>query len=476
MADIQTDTKAEREKRLVALSSVIAAIFLTSFKLTIGLLTRSLGILSEAAHSGLDLVAAGVTLFAVRASDRPADADHPYGHGKVENFSALIETLLLFITCGWIIYEATQRLFFQTIEVKVSYWSFIVMGLSIAIDLTRSRALMKAAKKHGSQALEADALHFSTDVWSSAVVIAGPIAVSIGELIKSSNPGMASWFFRSDAIAALGVSGIVIYVSVNMGSRSIRTLMDSAPIGINAAVERVVTSIPGVIAVDRIRSRQSGPSVFVDMTLAVSRTASLEEAHSIASAAESAVQKLLPRTDVMVHIDPVARDSNSLVEKVHCAAAREGINVHGLHMHDVRGSLSLELHAEVPENLSVRQAHERVNVLEKAIALEVPELTEIVAHIEPVGDHEILTSAVQAGSGEIQRAVELLPEEISGLKECHKITILRSKQDVSLSFHCIVDPEMPINDAHDLTSQTEAKLREHFPGLGRVVIHVEPPE
>ncbi len=476
MADIQTDTKAEREKRLVALSSVIAAIFLTSFKLTIGLLTRSLGILSEAAHSGLDLVAAGVTLFAVRASDRPADADHPYGHGKVENFSALIETLLLFITCGWIIYEATQRLFFQTIEVKVSYWSFIVMGLSIAIDLTRSRALMKAAKKHGSQALEADALHFSTDVWSSAVVIAGLIAVSIGELIKSSNPGLASWFFRSDAIAALGVSGIVIYVSVNMGSRSIRTLMDSAPIGINAAVERVVTSIPGVIAVDRIRSRQSGPSVFVDMTLAVSRTASLEEAHSIASAAESAVQKLLPRTDVMVHIDPVARDSNSLVEKVHCAAAREGINVHGLHMHDVRGSLSLELHAEVPENLSVRQAHERVNVLEKAIALEVPELTEIVAHIEPVGDHEILTSAVQAGSGEIQRAVELLPEEISGLKECHKITILRSKQDVSLSFHCIVDPEMPINDAHDLTSQTEAKLREHFPGLGRVVIHVEPPE
>ncbi len=476
MADIQTDTKAEREKRLVALSSVIAAIFLTSFKLTIGLLTRSLGILSEAAHSGLDLVAAGVTLFAVRASDRPADADHPYGHGKVENFSALIETLLLFITCGWIIYEATQRLFFQTIEVKVSYWSFIVMGLSIAIDLTRSRALMKAAKKHGSQALEADALHFSTDVWSSAVVIAGLIAVSIGELIKSSNPGLASWFFRSDAIAALGVSGIVIYVSVNMGSRSIRTLMDSAPIGINAAVERVVTSIPGVIAVDRIRSRQSGPSVFVDMTLAVSRTASLEEAHSIASAAESAVQKLLPRTDVMVHIDPVARDSNSLVEKVHCAAAREGINVHGLHMHDVRGSLSLELHAEVPENLSVRQAHERVNVLEKAIALEVPELTEIVAHIEPVGDHEILTSAVQAGSGEIQRAVERLPEEISGLKECHKITILRSKQDVSLSFHCIVDPEMPINDAHDLTSQTEAKLREHFPGLGRVVIHVEPPE
>jgi cation diffusion facilitator family transporter len=476
MAGIPVDKKAEREKRLVALSSVIAAIFLTGFKLTVGLLTRSLGILSEAAHSGLDLVAAGVTLFAVRASDRPADADHPYGHGKVENFSALIETLLLFITCGWIIYEAVQRLFFHTVEVEVSYWSFIVMGLSIAIDLTRSRALMKAAKRHGSQALEADALHFSTDVWSSSVVIAGLIAVSIGELIKNSNPGLASWLFRADAIAALGVSAIVIYVSVRMGRRSISTLMDSAPHGINAAVERAVASLPGVVAVDRIRSRQSGPAVFVDMTLAVARTVSLEESHAIASAAESIVQKLLPRSDVMVHIDPVTRDNNSLVERVHSVAGRQGMNIHGLHMHDVRGSLSLELHAEVPENLSVSQAHERVTALEKAIELEVPDLKEIVAHIEPVGDHEILTSAVQAGSNEIQQAVAHLPQEIPGLKECHSVSILRSGQDVSISFHCIMDPGMPISRAHELTSRTEAKLREHLPGLGRVVIHVEPPD
>jgi cation diffusion facilitator family transporter len=463
MADIQIDKKAEREKQLVAFSSVIAAIFLTGFKLAVGLMTRSLGILSEAAHSGLDLVAAGVTLFAVRASDRPADAVHPYGHGKVENFSALIETLLLFITCGWIIYEAVQRLFFQSVEVQVSYWSFIVMGLSIAIDVTRSRALMRAAKKHGSQALEADALHFSTDVWSSSVVIAGLIAVSIGELIKNSNPGLASWLFRADAIAALGVSGIVIYVSVQMGRRSISTLLDSTPQGINATVERAVASLPGVLAVDRIRSRQSGPSIFVDMTLAVARTASLEESHSIASSAESIVQKLLPRSDVMVHIDPVARDNNSLVERVHSVAGKQGISVHGLHMHDVRGNLSLELHAEVPDNL------------EKALGLEIPELKEIVAHIEPVGDHEILKSAVQAGSDEIQQAVIRLPGEILDLKECHRISILRSSKDVSLSFHCIVDPEMSISRAHDLTTRTESKLREHFPGLGRVVIHVEPP-
>ena len=417
-----------------------------------------------------------MTLFAVRASDRPADADHPYGHGKVENFSALIETLLLFITCAWIIYEALHRLLVQEVTVQASYWSFIVMGLSIAIDVTRSRALMRAAKKHGSQALEADALHFSTDVWSSSVVIAGLIAVSFGQLVKDSNPGLASWLFRADSIAALGVSGIIIYVSWNMGRRSVAMLMDSAPKGINATIERAVAALPGVVAVDRIRSRQSGPAVFVDMTLAVARTASLEEAHAIASAAERAVQKLLPRTDVMVHIDPVARDGSSLLERVHAAAHRQGINVHELHLHDVRGNMRLELHAEVPDELSVRAAHERVTALEKAITREIPELKEVTAHIEPVGDNEMRDKAVLATSSEIEQAVARLPEEVPGLEGCHNVSVLRTGREVSVSFHCSVAPDMPISRAHELTSHAENRLREHFPGLGRVVIHAEPPD
>jgi cation diffusion facilitator family transporter len=476
MADIPIDKKAEREKRLVALSSVIAAIFLTGFKLTVGLLTSSLGILSEAAHSGLDLLAAGVTLFAVRASDRPADSDHPYGHGKVENFSALIETLLLFITCGWIIYEATHRLLVKSVEIQVNYWSFVIMGLSIVIDLTRSRALMRAAKKHGSQALEADALHFSTDVWSSSVVIAGLIAVSIGNAVKDSAPTIASWLMRADAVSALGVSGIVLYVSWNMGRRSVNTLMDSAPQGINAEVERAVAALPGVVAVDRIRSRQSGPAIFVDMTLAVARGASLEEAHSIASAAEMTVQRLLPRSDVMVHIDPVARDNRSLVERVRSVADRLGMSVHALHIHDVRGAMSLEMHAEVPDDLSVSAAHERVSALETAISKEIPELGEVTAHIEPVGDNEVRTKATEASSADIEIAVAGLPRDITGLKECHRISVLRSGGAVSVTFHCIVDADMPISRAHELTAKAENRLRQLFPGLGRVVIHTEPPD
>src|SRR5512136_1252120 len=231
---------AEQEKRWVALTSVLAAVFLTTMKIVIGLLTHSLGILAEAAHSGLDLIAAGVTFFAVRVSDRPPDREHPYGHGKVENLSALVETLLLLGTCAWIIYEAIDRLFFKSVHVEASVWSFVVMGVSIAVDLTRSRALMNAAKKHNSQALEADALHFSTDVWSSSVVIAGLVAVSLGQWLHEHSPVRADWLFRADAVAALGVSVIVVWVSLQLGRRTVNVLLGSAPKEMTTQIEQAV--------------------------------------------------------------------------------------------------------------------------------------------------------------------------------------------------------------------------------------------
>ena len=474
-SDNLIDKKAAREKSIVAFSSVIAAIFLTVIKLVVGLATRSLGLLSEAAHSGLDLVAAGVTFFAVRASDRPADANHSYGHGKVENFSALIETLLLFITCAWIIYEAVKRLLLHDVDVEANYWSFIVMGLSIVIDISRSRSLMRVARKHGSQALEADALHFSTDIWSSSVVIVGLIAVAIGQAVQPNHAVLASWLFRADAIAALGVSGIIIYVSTRMGRRSVRMLLDSTPRGVNADIEMVVKSIPGVVGVDRIRSRQSGPSTFVDMVLAVARVASLEEAHAIAENAEKAVREFLPRCDVVVHIDPVVRGDNSVVERVRSVAARQGVAIHELHIHDVRGCMRLEFHAETSGDLSVSRAHEQVTVLERAIRREIPELTEITVHIEPVENNEISSAVVDTASkGEIEQIVASLSHEFPEIKECHRISILRIGQEITLSFHCSVSPDMSINRAHELTSQAEDYLRRYLHGLSRVMIHVEP--
>jgi cation diffusion facilitator family transporter len=469
------DSAAEREKRLVALSSVLAAIFLTSMKIVVGLLTHSLGILSEAAHSGLDLIAAAVTFFAVRVSDRPPDREHPYGHGKIENLSALVETLLLLATCAWIIYEAIDRLFFKSVHVEASIWSFIVMGASIVIDVTRSRALMRAAKKHNSQALEADALHFSTDVWSSSVVIAGLAAVSLGQWIHDHSHVQADWLFRADAVAALGVSAIVVWVSLQLGRRTVSVLLDSAPQGMAAQIEQEVARVAGVAAVQRVRLRQSGPATFVDMTLSAPRSASFEEAHDIAARAEAAVQQILPHTDVMVHIDPVVKDDKSLVEHVRSVAARQGVGVHGLRIHDVRGRLSMDMHAEVPEDMTLTQAHERVTAFERALRGESPELGDIVTHIEPVGDAEARRPVIRSRSTEVREVISHLPDQLPGVKDCHHISVFQDGNDLSVSFHATMAPSLPIGDAHKLTVQLENLLRARLPELGRVVIHVEPP-
>ncbi len=294
-----TYQKAKKDKSSAALSSVIAAIGLTTFKIIVGLLTNSLGILAEAAHSALDLVAALMTFFAVRVSDRPADKQHTYGHGKVENLSALFETLLLLATSAWIIYEAIQRLFFVTVKVEASIWSFIVMGTSIVIDTTRSRILYRAARKYKSQALEADALHFSTDIWSSAVVILGLIGLTIARYI----PGL-DWMHKADSIAALVVALIVIYVSGELGWRTISFLLDSAPKGLIDKVESVAAGVPGVMNAHAVRIRPSGAHTFIDMHVTMDGSVTLQEAHAATELIETAILKVISPADVTVHVEP----------------------------------------------------------------------------------------------------------------------------------------------------------------------------
>src|SRR5438876_5044440 len=243
-----------REKRAVALNSMLAAMLITSLKLMVGLATASLGILSEAAHSGLDLIAAAVTLFSVRVSDKPADADHQYGHGKVENFSAFIETGLLLLTCVWIIYEAVKRLFYHHVEIEPGIAAFVVMFLSMIVDYWRSRALGKIAAKYDSQALEADALHFSTDIWSSGVVVLGLLLVLIGRTYG------IGWLRDADPIAALVVAGVVVYVSWRLARRTIDALLDAAPAGVRGRIIAAVRRVDGLLEIDRVRIRRAGNS------------------------------------------------------------------------------------------------------------------------------------------------------------------------------------------------------------------------
>ena len=294
------DQTAEKEKNHAALTSVVAAVGLTVFKVIVGALTGSLGILAEAAHSGLDLVAALVTFFAVKVSGRAPDEEHAYGHGKVENFSALIETLLLLGTSVYIIYEAIQRLFFKQVEVEVSVWSFLVMITAIVVDFTRSRILYAAARKHNSQALEADALHFSTDIWSSSVVIVGLILV----LVSRMSPNL-SFLHKADAVAAMGVAVIVIYVSFELGMRTVQALLDKAPAGSEQKVRQIAESVEGVTDCHKVRVRPSGPVLFADIHVRLDGNMSVNEAHEKTLVIQQKVREVFPMMDVTVHTEPL---------------------------------------------------------------------------------------------------------------------------------------------------------------------------
>ncbi len=290
---------ATEEKNSAALNSVAAAFLLTGLKVVVGLLSGSMGILAEAAHTGLDLAAALVTCLAVRAASKPPDRDHAYGHGKVENLSALVETLLLLATCAWIMKESIHRLTTRHSPVDASIWAFAIMGISIAVDFSRSRMLYRVASKHRSQALEADALHFSTDIWSSAVVILGLLGVKLA----SWYPGL-SFLLQADAVAALIVAGIVVVVSGRLGLRTVQALLDTSPPGEDDKIKAAVAAVDGVFDCHAIRVRHSGPHYFVDLHITVDGDQSLRDAHALTERVEQAVEAILPGADVTVHPEP----------------------------------------------------------------------------------------------------------------------------------------------------------------------------
>jgi cation diffusion facilitator family transporter len=464
--------EADREKRSVALWSLAAAVLLTTTKTVIGLSTQSLGVLAEAAHSGLDLAAAAVTLWAVHISSRPADPDHTYGHGKFENLSALFETFLLLATCVWIIFEAVRRLWFaEPIHVEANVWAFLVVALSIAVDLSRSRALARAAQKHQSQALEADALHFSSDVWSSSVVLLGLCGVW-----AAGNWPKLAWLAEADSVAAFGVAAIVVWVSLRLGKKSVEDLLDTVPTHLRDEVWRAAQDVPGVLAVRQVRLRRSGPEMFADVSLSIDRAAALEKAHEIADLTEAAIRVVLPKADVLVHVEPVVSQSEDLLTTVRVTAARQGLGAHGIRIYPHRDLRSLELHLEVPESLSLEEAHRQVSQFERLLRGVVPSLGRIVSHIEPAGKSTAVRQAEPAGQSEVVAALDEFLRTTQAPIDPHDIIVQRVDDELAVSFHCTLAAEISIAAAHQVTEQLENHLRMRVPSLGRVVIHVEPAE
>lgn len=466
-----------REKKIVAATSVLAAVFLTGSKLIVGFLTGSLGILAEAIHSALDLVAAAITFFAVRISDRPADESHLYGHGKVENLSALAETLLLLITCVWIIYEAIQRLFFVSVKVDASLWAFLIMAISIVVDFSRSRALSRVAKKYKSQALEADALHFKTDVWSSAVVIAGLALVRTGEYLG----GGKAFFERADAIAALAVAFIVVYVSFNLGRRAVDILLDRAPKGLADQFSQSVEAVDGIQRVSRTRVRDVGNQIFVDLTVEVPRHFSLEESHQLVRKAQEAVHNISHNADVVVHTVPTS-EREGILEKIRAVAAHEHVSIHNVSVHFTERGVWIDLDLEVDPKLSFENAHEAATKLETSLQDELDGMdsfapvADINVHIEPRGGDEPVSGAPldQLKADSYIRRVREIGDELKGSEGCHQIELHEIQGSIYLSFHLQVRAESSIAEAHSTAEDMENRLRREFPELGRVVIHTEP--
>jgi cation diffusion facilitator family transporter len=455
------------EKRAVAGSSVLAAIAITGLKIIVGITTGSLGILSEAAHSGLDLVAAVITFFSVRVSDKPADADHQYGHGKVENFSAFIETGLLLLTCVWIIYEAVKRLFFRHVEIEPSIAAFLVMFFSMAVDFWRSRALGRIAVKYDSQALEADALHFSTDIWSSGVVVVGLLLVLGGRIYG------VDWLRDADPVAALFVAGVVVYVSWRLARKTIDALLDAAPAGVRNQIIAAVSQVEGLLEVDRVRIRRAGNRYFADLSIGLARNVTFQRSEQMADAVTAAVHGVLPDADVVVHSVPRAVHSENLFDRVRAVATRHNFNVHDVSVQDLGGQLHVEQHLELDERLTLKEAHDRVTLLETEIRREVPEISSILTHIESE-PATIETGDEMLRDAQMERRLKVAAKEFPDILDMHEVLFKRVRGRLYVSCHCTLSDELPLSRVHDIQTELEIRFKQEAPELFRVLIHPEP--
>jgi len=470
---IPEDTsQTHSEKRSAALFSVLAALGITLLKLLTGVLTGSLGMLSEAAHSTVDLVAAGITLFSVQVSDRPADDTHNYGHGKVESLSAFVEAVLMLGSCVWIVTEAVRRIVYrERLSLAVSVWPFAVLLLSIVVDFTRSRKLHRIAKEHSSQALEADAIHFSTDIWSSTAVLIGLATSYAGARWKIPALQLA------DPFAALVVSGIILYVTWGLGQRTVDALLDATPKetreATRAEIDNDLMGIDGVLAVNRLRTRRSGSSYFADLTLGLSRNLTFQRTEQITTEATAVVERHLPGADVVIHTVPMAPVAESVHDRIRAVAARRNLTIHDVAVQQFGNELHVEQHLEVNEKMLLRQAHELASRLEADIQREIPEVSSILTHIESEP-----ATIEQPESQERDRQLEVRLRRVAAafpeILDIHDVMVTRMGTHLKMSCHCTMPDDLSMERVHTAITALEGAFKLDAPEVDRLLIHPEP--
>jgi cation diffusion facilitator family transporter len=452
----------QHDKEQVALTSMFASAGLTVAKAVVGIMTGSLGLLSEAGHSFIDFGATVMTYAAVRVSGKPADDEHHFGHGKVEAVSALAQTALLFLLSALVIIEATRRLVFHGgPEVEAKIWYFAVIIVSIVVYFFREREHKHDADATASQALEADALHFSSDLWSSLAVLLGLIGVYFD----------MPW---ADAVAALAVAALICVVGWKLARRTIDTLTDAAPAGVAKRLQSIVTRIPGVVAVERLRGRSSGEPNIGDLGVVVSRTLPLDQVSAIKDRLRDAILADIPRTEVTVTTEPRAVDGETVLEKVMVIARNRALAVHHVIVHDIGERLSISLDLEVDGRLTLAQAHELADQLEAAIAEELGASVEVETHIEPLYPPNAGREAPQERVHAVTIALAEIAAENRAVRDIHNVRVRETDAGEIVNFHCRVDPAMTVDVMHERVDEIERTLRKRSPSIKRVIGHAEP--
>lgn len=461
-------SQASAEKRRVALHSMLAAAAMTLLKLAAGLLSGSLGVLSDAAHSGLDLAGAALTFFSVRVSDKPADENHTYGHGKVENISAFFEVGLMAISCAWIIYEAVQRIVLHTVELRHSMWPVLVLVTSIAVDYWRSRQLAAVARRTGSPALATDAFHFASDIWSTLAVLAG-----LGLSWLGVNFHLVALQY-ADPCAAIVVSLMILRMTWKLARETVGALTDQIPAETRRHVIREVAGVPGVLAIEQARMRKSGASYFADLTLALPRRSTFEHTGELVRAATAAVHRALPEADVVIHTVPRTDHAESIFDRVRAVAARNNVSVHELSVQSHHGRLRVEQHVELDENMPLLDAHTFVSAMEAEILREAPEVDSVLTHIESEPSTIEQPEEILVDDLRLEEALRNAAQAYSEISDVHEISVRRHGDHIDLSCHCTLPDHLPMLRVHEIITALEDRFKLACPEVSRVTIHPEP--
>src|SRR5450631_706894 len=450
-------------KSRVAAISVFASAFMAVAKFVVGVAIGSLALISEALHSSVDVVATIITWLVVRVSDRPADAEHNYGHGKLESVSALGVIAMLYVLAGGILVESYSRLREGGAPPTISAIPFVVLLIDIAVNFWRARALHRTARDTRSQALAADALHFASDVLGSIAVIAGLALSGLGY----------AW---GDAAAAIGVAVVIALLGLRLARSTVETLLDRAPEGASEKAIAAIRAGPGVVDVERLRMRMVGSTHFIDAIVQVPRTYPIDRVEEIKRKAQAAVSKVLDDADLTFTAVPVARDNESVRERIMVIARNSGLAVHHVTVHDLGGKLTVSIDLEVDGEMELTAAHDIAHQFERNIRDEFGEDVEVDTHIEPLEPE--LPVGVDAAPDRVETIRTALARFAvdSPIHDIHSVRVRNTDAGEIVNFHCHAAPSMSVIEVHENVDEIERALRRAFPAVKRVISHAEPPD